>query len=372
MDQGKDQLNARTGGGSQQVRANIDLTRQAMDRTIDAIEGKLTPGQMLLEGLNLLRSGGASGANKLVELAREHPVPAAVIGVGVGMMIRDVSTKKADGNRMPSGGYASGFGYGAPGAGPGYGPAYGPGYGPAYGAAGYGAPGMGGYKDKVGEAAHNAKDTVAHGVHEARDTVAEAAHTAKDAVAGAAQTARDSVSEAAHAARDTVSQAAQSAGEKVSSVMDSAREKASGIAQGARETVESVEERAARLRERARLQVRDAKIGFWQTLDQQPLVVGAAAIAIGLVAGLLVPSTRREDELMGERRDDLMQRAQERGREVLDKGKHVAQAAVQTVKAEAEQQGLSPSVLAEKVKTIGRDALDQAKTEAEREGFTKG
>jgi hypothetical protein len=104
MAQGKDQLDDRSQPGSQQARANIDVTRQAMDRTIEAIEGKLTPGQLLMEGLSLLGKGGTTGANKLVELAREHPVPAAVIGVGVGMMIRDAATKKTEGGRMPAGG----------------------------------------------------------------------------------------------------------------------------------------------------------------------------------------------------------------------------------------------------------------------------
>jgi len=155
----------------------------------------------------------------------------------------------------------------------------------------------------------------------------------------------------------------------VSGVVGTARDKASAMAGTARETMETVEERAARLRERARVQVRDAKIGFWQTLDQQPLVVGAAAIAVGLVAGLLVPSTRREDEMLGDKRDELLDRAQQRGRDVMEKGKMVAQTAVETIKSEAEQQGLTPDSLVEKARSIGRDAVDQAKSTAQREGL---
>jgi vacuolar-type H+-ATPase subunit H len=388
MDQGKDQLS--THAGSQQVRANIDLTRQAMDRTIDAIEGKLTPGQLLLEGLSLLRSGGASGANKIVELAREHPVPAAVIGVGVGMMIREASQKKeGNGGRAgyragygygaPTGGYAEAGGYAEPGT---YGYEGTPGY--RYGAAGgvraYGyddgpesgsrlreTAGSVGHaasaaKEKVTEAAHQAREAVSGSVHEARETVAEAAHTAKDTVAGAAQSARETVAGAASTARETVSEAAHAAREKVAGAVDTARETA-------REGVNRLEERATRFRERAHVQVRDAKIGFWQTLDQEPLMMGAAAVAVGLVAGLLIPSTRREDEMLGERRDEMVSRAQERGREVLEKGKQVAQTAVQTLKTEAEQQGLTPQAIAEKAKAVGRDTLEQVKSEAKKEGL---
>jgi hypothetical protein len=119
------------------------------------------------------------------------------------------------------------------------------------------------------------------------------------------------------------------------------------------------------------VRVRDAKIGFWQTLDEQPLVVGAAAIAVGLVAGLLIPGTSREDEMLGETRDKMWQRAQEKGRDVLQKGRYVAEAAVETLKAEAQQQGLTPSAIADKVRTVAHDTVDQVKQDAQREGLIR-
>jgi hypothetical protein len=336
--------------GSQQARANIDVTRQAMDRTIEAIEGKLTPGQLLMEGLSLLGKGGTTGANKLVELAREHPVPAAVIGVGVGMMIRDSATKKSAGGRTPAAGYAAGYGYegGFPGVTP---RTYDEGPGGA-------SRTVHEAKDRVVEAAQTAREAVSHTVHDARDTVAHAAHSAKETVGDAAHTAREKVSGAMDGAR-----------EKVAAVVDGAREKAAAVGESARDTLDSVGERGARLRERAHVQVRDAKISFWQTLDEQPLVVGAAAIAIGLVAGLLIPGTSREDEMVGEKRDEMWERAQAKGRDVLQKGKYVAQAAVETLKTEAQQQGLTPSAIADKVRTVAHDTVDQVKQDAKREGL---
>ena len=76
-------------------------------------------------------------------------------------------------------------------------------------------------------------------------------------------------------------------------------------------------ERAAELswraRERARYQTRQARVGFWETMEERPLALGAAALALGVMAGLMIPSTRKEDELMGETRDRLMERAKEVG-----------------------------------------------------------
>ena len=54
---------------------------------------------------------------------------------------------------------------------------------------------------------------------------------------------------------------------------------------------------------------------------ENPLAIGAAAAAIGFVAGMSVPSTEKEAELMGDTRDRLVDRAKEEFEEV----KHVAQ-----------------------------------------------
>ena len=67
------------------------------------------------------------------------------------------------------------------------------------------------------------------------------------------------------------------------------------------------------------------------------LVVGGAAI--GFVAGLLLPSTRVEDEQIGEMATKLKDTAKETGQEALDRGKVVAQSAMETAKEEGSQQG---------------------------------
>lgn len=86
MDPGKEPSTSRAYGGSGSVRARRDETRKAMDQTIDALQDKLTPSQLLRDGLGLLRSGSERGATKLVELARKHPVLAPIIRIGLGMV----------------------------------------------------------------------------------------------------------------------------------------------------------------------------------------------------------------------------------------------------------------------------------------------
>jgi hypothetical protein len=46
-------------------------------------------------------------------------------------------------------------------------------------------------------------------------------------------------------------------------------------------------------------------------LHGNPLMVGAAAIAVGATVGLALPETEAENEWLGETRDTMVERAQE-------------------------------------------------------------
>ena len=78
---------------------------------------------------------------------------------------------------------------------------------------------------------------------------------------------------------------------------------------------------------------------------ENPLGLAIGATAVGFVAGLLIPSTRVEDEKIGPVADQVKDQAKETGQEALERGKHVAQEAAQTVKEEGRQQAqqMAPS-----------------------------
>jgi ElaB/YqjD/DUF883 family membrane-anchored ribosome-binding protein len=71
---------------------------------------------------------------------------------------------------------------------------------------------------------------------------------------------------------------------------------------------------------------------------ENPLGLALGATAVGFVAGLLIPSTRVEDEKIGPMADQVKDKAKETGQEALERGKHVAQEAAQTAKDEGRQQ----------------------------------
>ena len=64
---------------------------------------------------------------------------------------------------------------------------------------------------------------------------------------------------------------------------------------------------------------------FSEVLRDNPLVIGAVAVAAGTAVGLALPSTRFEHEYIGEASERLVDKAQEVAREAIDKVQNVAQ-----------------------------------------------
>jgi len=68
------------------------------------------------------------------------------------------------------------------------------------------------------------------------------------------------------------------------------------------------------------------------TAERNPLGLAVGAAAVGFVAGLVLPSTRVENERMGEISDRVVEAAKETAGEAVERGKQVAQDAVGTAK----------------------------------------
>jgi hypothetical protein len=89
----------------------------------------------------------------------------------------------------------------------------------------------------------------------------------------------------------------------------------------------------------------DVKQGAKQAVgvaQENPLGLAVGGIAAGFLFGSLIPSTRIEDEKLGELSDQVKQQAKETGEEALERGKQVAQEAAEsageTVKEQGQQQ----------------------------------
>jgi ElaB/YqjD/DUF883 family membrane-anchored ribosome-binding protein len=73
--------------------------------------------------------------------------------------------------------------------------------------------------------------------------------------------------------------------------------------------------------------------------QENPLGLAIGGIAVGFIAGLLVPSSRVEDEKIGPMADQVKDQLKETGQEAVERGKDVAQQAAQSAKETAQEAG---------------------------------
>jgi len=73
--------------------------------------------------------------------------------------------------------------------------------------------------------------------------------------------------------------------------------------------------------------------------QENPLGLAVGAMAAGFLAGMLIPSSRVEDEKLGPMADQVKQQVRETGEEALEHGKQVAQSAAQSAMDTAREEG---------------------------------
>ena len=73
-------------------------------------------------------------------------------------------------------------------------------------------------------------------------------------------------------------------------------------------------------------------------MKQNPIGLAIGGAAVGFIAGLILPTTRIEDEKLGETSDEVMHRVKETGQEAIERGKQVAQDTLESAKDTRERQ----------------------------------
>jgi len=297
-----------------QIRDNIERTRADMSETIDAIQDKLNPQRMAEQVTEQVREATIRKAEhmvsdvrdtardagfSIVDTLRDNPLPAALAALGLGWlwMKRPSSDRAWRGN---AGGVPQRRRYG--------------------GYTGYGESDQAAYDDREYRYRGGADSYGDERYRSGGDQSQGGAGQAMGQAAGAVQSAAGQVS-------DTVGQAAGQAGQTVqqlgSQVQDSAQQFGSQLqyrAQSARWNVESA-------------------------LQENPLGLGAIALAVGVAVGLAAPSTDLENQMLGDARDNLVQKAQDTAQDTMQKVQQVAQRTAETARDtaqnEAGKQGLT-------------------------------
>jgi ElaB/YqjD/DUF883 family membrane-anchored ribosome-binding protein len=314
------------------LRVDIEQTRVEMSGTIDAIQEKLNPDRLKEQVTDAvqeqvetvkenIREATVGRAEQMVsnvgdtaqragsgfmETVKQNPIPAALAALGIGWLWMKRSGGSPDYQNEYRGGYTGGRTYygGQPAyrGGRMYGGATAYGYGRGQGAYGrgqeyYGSGEQGDDQslgDRVGDVTGQARDKVGDVTGQAKDRVADVAGQAKEQVGQFADQAQDQF------------------GEWSGQVQYGAQR---------------------------------AMTRFDQMLHENPLGVSAAAVALGLAVGMSLPDTPVEDRLMGEARDNVMEKAQSAAQDTMQKvgqvAQQVQQSATETAKDAAQKQGLT-------------------------------
>lgn len=333
---------------SGRIRAGIDHTRSEIDDTVAALQDKLSPERLMHRAMDMLSGSSGASSRQAVELVRRNPVPAALIGLGLGWLALEKTgvfdrygytsgrRERSDRDRYERERFEHGRGgerdWLAPGA-----VYYPPGTEPGERRTGF--------RDE-----HRREEPSGPGMVE----------RAGDALGSV----REKAGEWAHSAREAIS----GTGERVRSGAGRVRSGASYVGEHARDLGASARDRAESLGRRTRETAHQARERIEESYDEYPLAMGALALAGGLILGLILPPTRREDHMMGEYRDELIDRAKDTGQELYESSKRVAKSAAQAARDEAEREDLTPGSVMRSVKSIAGRVAEAAEDTASQEG----
>lgn len=155
----------------------------------------------------------------------------------------------------------------------------------------------------------------------AYESVSGAAGTAYEGVSGAAGTAYEGVTSAAGSAYETLGSAASKTYEGVTSVAEKTYE---GVGSVAGKTYQGVTTAAGYAYDKAGDLGGQVKINYDHYIEENPLAVGAVALALGAAVGFAIPLTSKENEYLGEYRDQVVEKAAATAQDAIGTVKQMA------------------------------------------------
>lgn len=182
-----------------------------------------------------------------------------------------------------------------------------------------------------GQSSANSADQLKGKTDELSSQVKDSTNQAQDKLGDAAGQAQDAAGKALDQAQDATGKAVDQVQNAASTATDQTKQAAS-----------TMTEQAQQFTGKMSTQVQQLSTRFQQTVNQKPLAAGAVALAVGSATALLVPVTPREQQLMGDTRDKLMDKAQTGAQDFVGKMQRVAEEAGEAAEKEAKYQGLSP------------------------------
>ncbi len=126
-------------------------------------------------------------------------------------------------------------------------------------------------------------------------------------------------------------------GQEDRSMRDRAGETAQHTQEKAKHMGRQARHKAEHLGERAQHQARRAPDRMSRMAHENPMALGTATLALGAFVGLMLPGTRKEDEMMGPARDRTMQKARAKAGDTMQRAERVAERTAEEAKKSAQE-----------------------------------
>jgi hypothetical protein len=259
-----------------EVEEDVVAQRNQLDRTVEALKDKMTPGQLFDEATHAMGGAGQQVFAKLIDQAKENPMPLAVMGLGLAWLMS--SSPKAPSSS-------------------------------AYG---------------VSAATYQQADASdidrGGGVG---DGVADAVHS----IAGKASSLVSAAGQMASGAGHKASEMTGSAGHVLSDAAASVGQAGQSAASGLKTSVHGATERASSIGGQAQRQVTDF-------LQREPLIIGALGLFVGIALGAALPATTAEDELLGPMHDRMLDKGKDMATQALAQASDATKATLDAMTSE--------------------------------------
>ncbi|MDQ6618308.1 MAG: DUF3618 domain-containing protein, partial [Pseudomonadota bacterium] len=251
-----------------EIRQNIEETRAGMSETIDELQERLSPSylkeqvkeqvfEQVRQVRDTVREATIGKVEDMVERVsdsgrtiggtiRANPVPSALVGIGLAWLWMNRRSDSGGMSRRDRDSYSTDTGY-----------------------------------DDMGPGYTSGSQGSRRGYGSGR-TSSERYGSEWDRSGGSAGGIASRVGDAASGVTDQVQRTASNLAGKASNAVSGA--------------VDQAQQTAGYLADRAQYQARRVEETFNQTLQENPLALGAVALALGTAVGLMVPTTRTENE----------------------------------------------------------------------------
>lgn len=306
---------------SADLEREVNAQRDRVEARIGEIKDKLSPGQLLDEALSYTKHGGAHFASNLGGQISANPLPAALVGIGLAWLI----SSSASGNHQPAAGHAdvAHDDHSYP-------------YARASGSirrishkSNEAGEWWSEFESSTGQRYKAKSNELGERVgHFTDDTgkmfggfIDEAGNRVRDFQDEAGNMLSQARSWADHNWRDL----RHSVGGGLSGAGSAVKDAASNVMSGTRHLGSSAQHQSDQFSRQ-----------IVNLFDQQPLIAGALAFAVGAAAGAALPHTAQEDELLGEQADKLRGKAVKTAGKLYEDGKEKAAEIYEDVKGQAE------------------------------------